>query len=149
MRSTYITKPAEIKREWFIIDAKDQTLGRLSVEIAKILRGKNKVTYMPHVDTGDYVIIINAKNIKVTGKKLNQKFYRHHSGYPGGVKDINLKDMLERRLGPEYILKHAIKGMLPKNNLGHDMLKKLFVYAGPEHKHQAQKPKELVLSSKN
>ena len=146
MRSTYITKPAEIKHEWYIVDATGQTLGRLATEIAKVLRGKNKVIYMPHVDTGDYVIIINAEKIKVTGKKLDQKFYRHHSGYPGGVKDISLKDMLKRR--PEFVLRHAIKGMLPKNNLGHAILKKLYVYAGSEHKHDAQKPKELLIKSK-
>lgn len=141
MRTTFITKPAEVKREWFIVDASDQILGRLSSQIAKILRGKNKPIYMPHVDTGDYVIIINAEKIKVTGKKMSQKFYRHHSGYPGGVKDVKLKDMLVKK--PEYVLFHSIKGMMPKNNLGRAMLKKLYVYAGPEHKHMAQKPTQL------
>ena len=141
MRTTFITKPADIKRDWFIVDATDHTLGRLASEIAKILRGKHKPVFMPHVDAGDNVIVINAEKIKVTGKKLNQKFYRHHSGYPGGVKDTLLKDMLKRK--PEFVLFHAVKGMLPKNNLGRTMLKKLRVYSGPDYKQTAQKPIEL------
>ncbi len=141
MRTTFITKPADVKRDWFIIDATNHTLGRLSSEIAKILRGKHKPIFMPHVDTGDCVIVINAGKIKVTGQKLNQKFYRRHSGYPGGVTDTTLKDMLVKK--PEFAIFHAVKGMLPKNNLGRKMLKKLYVYAGSEHDHVAQKPTEL------
>lgn len=144
MRTTFITKPAEVKHEWFLVDATNHTLGRLSVEVAKILRGKHKPIFMSHVDTGDYVIIINAEKVKVTGQKLAQKSYRRHSGYPGGVTDIKLKDMLKRK--PEFVLKHAIKGMLPKNNLGRAMLKKLYVYAGNEYKQVAQKPKELIIN---
>ncbi len=138
MRTTFITKPAEVKRKWFLVDANGETLGRLSVEIAKILRGKHKTDFMPNVDNGDYVIIINAEKIKVTGKKLEQKIYRKHSGYPGGMKIIKLKDMLKRR--PEFVLRHAIKGMLPKNNLGHAIIKKLYVYTGENYKQVAQKP---------
>ena len=141
MRTTFITKPAEVKRKWFLVDANGKTLGRLSVEIAKILRGKHKVDFMPNVDNGDYVIIINAEKIKVTGKKLEQKIYRRHSGYPGGMKIIKLKDMLKRR--PEFVLRHAIKGMLPKNNLGHAIIKKLYVYSGENYKQVAQKPVKI------
>lgn len=143
MRTTYITKQADLKREWFVVDATNHTLGRLSSEIAKILRGKHKPIYMPHVDTGDYVVIINASKIKVTGKKLLQKIYRRHSGYPGGMKETILKDMLANK--PKFVIEHAIKGMLPKNNLGHDMIKKLFVYANEAHSHSGQQPKELVI----
>ena len=141
MRTTFITKPAEVKRKWFLIDANGKTLGRLSVEIAKILRGKHKADFMPNVDNGDYVIIINAEKIKVTGKKLEQKIYRRHSGYPGGMKIIKLKDMLKRR--PEFVLRHAIKGMLPKNNLGHAIVRKLYVYSGENYKQVAQKPVKI------
>ena len=141
MRTTFITKPAQVKRKWFLIDANGKTLGRLSVEIAKILRGKHKADFMPNVDNGDYVIIINAEKIKVTGKKLEQKIYRRHSGYPGGMKIIKLKDMLKRR--PEFVLRHAIKGMLPKNNLGHAIIKKLYVYSGENYKQVAQKPVKI------
>ena len=141
MRTTFITKPAEVKRKWFLVDANGKTLGRLSVEIATILRGKHKTDFMPNVDNGDYVIIINAEKIKVTGKKLEQKIYRRHSGYPGGMKIIKLKDMLKRR--PEFVLRHAIKGMLPKNNLGHAIIKKLYVYTGETYKQVAQKPVKI------
>lgn len=141
MRTTFITKPAEVKRKWFLVDANGKTLGRLSVEIAKILRGKHKTDFMPNVDNGDYVIIINAEKIKVTGKKLEQKIYRRHSGYPGGMKIIKLKDMLKRR--PEFVLRHAIKGMLPKNNLGHAIVRKLYVYSGENYKQVAQKPVKI------
>lgn len=146
MRTTFITKPSEVKHDWFIIDATNHTLGRLAAEVAKILRGKNKPIYMPSVDTGDYVIIVNADKIKVTGKKMLHKVYRHHSGYQGGVKEINLCDMLKRK--PEFVLAHAIKGMLPKNNLGRAMMKKLYVYAGADYKQVAQKPKELVINER-
>ena len=141
MRTTFITKPAEVKRKWFLVDANGKTLGRLSVEIAKILRGKHKTDFMPNVDNGDYVIIINAEKIKVTGKELEQKIYRRHSGYPGGMKIIKLKDMLKRR--PEFVLRHAIKGMLPKNNLGHAIIRKLYVYSGENYKQVAQKPVKI------
>jgi large subunit ribosomal protein L13 len=145
MRTTFITKPAEVKRKWFLVDANEKTLGRLSVEIAKILRGKHKVDFMPNVDNGDYVIIINAEKIKVTGKKLEQKIYRRHSGYPGGMKIIKLKDMLKRR--PEFVLRHAIKGMLPKNNLGHAIIRKLYIYSGENYKQVAQKPVKIDFDS--
>jgi large subunit ribosomal protein L13 len=147
LRTTYITKPLELKRKWFLIDASDLILGRLASHVAKILRGKNKTCFAPNQDTGDYIIIINADKIRVTGKKLNQKIYTQHSGYTGGVKKIILKDMLVRR--PEFALKHAIKGMLPKNNLGHAMLKKLFIYKDNNHKHEAQKPVILKLNNNN
>ena len=145
MRTTFITKPAEVKRKWFLVDANEKTLGRLSVEIAKILRGKHKADFMPNVDNGDYVIIINAEKIKVTGKKLEQKIYRRHSGYPGGMKIIKLKDMLKRR--PEFVLRHAIKGMLPKNNLGHAIIRKLYIYSGENYKQVAQKPVKIDFDS--
>jgi large subunit ribosomal protein L13 len=141
MRTTYIAKPDLVERKWYVVDASGQTLGRLSSEIAKVLRGKHKPIYTPHVDTGDYVIIINAEKIAVSGKKMEQKQYFRHSGYIGGVKLTPLKVMLDKK--PEYVLYHAVKGMLPKNTLGRTMLKKLNIYAGSEHKHAAQKPEEL------
>jgi len=141
MRTTHITKPQEVERKWFVIDAADLNLGRLSAQVAHILRGKHKPTFSPSVDTGDYVIIVNAEKIQVTGRKLDQKIYVRHSGYIGHRKEVNMRDMQAKN--PEFILTHAIKGMLPKNNLGRQMLTKLHVYAGPEHKHQAQKPQVL------
>lgn len=141
MRTTYIAKPELVERKWYVVDASGQTLGRLSSEVAKILRGKHKPIYTPHVDTGDYVIIVNADKIAVTGKKLEQKTYFRHSDYVGGVKTTTLKEMMAKK--PEQVLYHAVKGMLPKNVLGRQMLKKLNVYAGPEHNHAAQKPEEL------
>ncbi len=141
MRTTFIAKASQIERKWYVVDATDKTLGRLSSEIASILRGKNKPTYTPFLDTGDFVIVINAAKIKVTGKKLEQKLYRKHSGYIGGLKETTLKVMLEKK--PEEVIKHAVKGMLPKNTLGRKMFKKLFVYADDTHKHQAQKPEVL------
>lgn len=143
MRTTPITKPQDVERKWYVIDATDHTLGRLSSEVAKILRGKNKVNYSPSVDTGDYVIIINAEKIKVTGNKLDQKTYFRHSGYNGGTTFTTLKDMLNKK--PEFVLEHAIKGMLPKNNLGHHLITKLHVYAGPEHQQEAQKPELITI----
>ncbi len=143
MRTTYIAKTAEIKRKWFVVDAADLTLGRLASEVASILRGKNKPIYTPFIDTGDNVIIINAEKIKVTGKKLDQKLYRKHSAYVGGFKETTLKEMMDKK--PEEVIRLAIKGMLPKNTLGRNMLKKLFVYAGGEHKHQAQSPEVLEI----
>ena len=141
MRTTYIAKPAEVERKWYVVDAEGQTLGRLASEVAKVLRGKHKAIYTPHVDTGDHVIIINADKIVVTGKKLDQKIYAHHTGYAGGLKERTLRQMLDKK--PEEVLKEAIKGMLPKNTLGRKMFTKLRVYAGPEHEQQAQKPEVL------
>ncbi len=138
MRSTFIAKPAEVKREWYVIDATDHTLGRLSSEIAKILRGKNKPIFTPHVDTGDFVIVINAEKINVTGKKMDQKIYRRHSGWAGGLKETTLRAMMDKK--PEEVIKHAVKGMLPKNTIGRNTLKKLHVYTGSNHEHEAQKP---------
>lgn len=143
MRTTFIAKPNEVERKWYVVDATDHTLGRLASEVASVLRGKNKPIYTPHVDTGDYVIIINADKIKVTGKKLDQKLYRKHSEYTGGFKEVTLRAMMDKK--PEEALKHAIKGMLPKNTLGRNMYKKLFVYAGSEHSHQAQTPEVLEI----
>lgn len=137
---SYIAKPQDVKREWYIIDLDGVTLGRAATEVATILRGKHKPTYTPHVDTGDYVIVINAEKIRLTGKKLDQKMYRWHTGYPGGLREIAYKDMLDKQ--PEKIFKKAVKGMLPKNKLGSKMIGKLKVYAGSEHSHQAQQPKE-------
>ena len=143
MRTTYITKPAEIERKWYVVDAEGLTLGRLSSEVAQILRGKHKPVYAPHVDAGDNVIIINAAKISVTGNKLDQKVYTRHSGYIGGLKSITLRQQLEKK--PEEVIYHAVKGMLPKNNLGRKIFKKLHVYAGPEHEQQAQKPEVLEI----
>ena len=143
MRTTFIAKTAEIERKWYVVDAADHTLGRLASEVASVLKGKTKPTYTPHLDTGDYVIIINADKIKVTGKKLDQKLYRKHSEYTGGFKEVTLRQMLDKK--PEDVLVHAVKGMLPKNTLGKNMLKKLYVYTGTEHGHEAQKPEVLEI----
>ena len=139
--NTYMPNPSQIERKWYVVDAEGQTLGRLSAEVAKVLRGKNKPVFTPHADCGDYVIVVNAEKIKVTGKKLDQKIYYHHSDYVGGMKETTLRDMLRKK--PEYVITHAVKGMLPKGKLGRQMLKKLHVYAGPEHEHAAQKPEAL------
>lgn len=136
-----MASPSAVERKWYVVDADGMTLGRLSSEVAKVLRGKNKPIFTPHEDTGDYVIVVNAEKIKVTGKKLDQKMYYHHSDYVGGLKEMNLKEMLSKH--PERVIEHAVKGMLPKGPLGREMGKKLFVYAGPEHKHAAQKPEAL------
>ncbi len=138
---TLSATPADIDRKWYVVDAEGKTLGRISTEIARILRGKHKPIYTPNLDTGDYVIVVNAEKVKVTGKKLDQKKYYHHSGYVGGLKETSLRRMYETH--PERIIEHAVKGMLPKGPLGRQMYRKLFVYAGPEHKHQAQKPEAL------
>jgi len=135
---TYMAKAAEVDHKWYVIDAADQTLGRLCSEIASILRGKHKPTYTPHVDTGDFVIVINAEKIKLTGNKLNQKMYRSYSGYPGGLKEMDYKTLLQKK--PEKAIEAAVKGMLPHNRLGRKIIKKLKVYRGSEHPHQAQKP---------
>ena len=139
---TFLANPATIERKWYVVDAEGKTLGRLASEIAKVLRGKNKPVFTPHLDMGDYVIVVNAEKVKVTGKKLNQKIYYHHSGYVGGMKETTLKEMLAKK--PERVLELAVKGMLPKGPLGRHMYKKLFVYAGPQHKHEAQKPEVLT-----
>ena len=140
---SYMASPATIERKWYVVDAADQTLGRLSSHVATVLRGKNKPTYKPSMDTGDYVIIVNADKIKVTGKKLDQKIYYRHSDYVGGMKETTLKELLAKK--PEDVIKFAVKGMLPKGPLGRQMIKKLHVYAGPEHNHAAQKPEVLEI----
>ena len=140
---TYVTKPAEIERKWYVVDADGETLGRLASKIAVILRGKHKPIYSPSVDCGDYVIVLNAEKISVTGRRLDQKIYYRHSGYPGGIKSITLREQLERY--PTRPVELAVKGMLPKNKLGRKMLKKLKVYTGSEHPHQAQEPVQLEL----
>ena len=140
--NTFVPGAAAIERKWFVVDAEGKTLGRLATEIARILRGKHKPIFTPYLDTGDYVIVVNAEKVKVTGKKLDQKIYYHHSGYVGGMKETTLKEMLAKK--PERVMEHAVKGMLPKGPLGRQMYKKLFVYAGPDHKHAAQKPEVLA-----
>ena len=138
---TYMANPDKIERKWYVVDADGCTLGRLASGVASVLRGKNKPQFTPHVDTGDYVIIVNADKIKVTGKKLEQKIYYNHSDYVGGMRETTLKEMLAKK--PERVIELAVKGMLPKGPLGRSMYTKLFVYAGPEHKHEAQKPEDL------
>lgn len=140
--NTFIASPATIDRKWYVVDATDMTLGRLAAEVAKVLRGKNKPIFTPHIDTGDYVIVVNAEKIKVTGKKLDQKIYYRHSDYVGGMKEATLREMLAKK--PEKVIELAVKGMLPKGPLGRQMYTKLYVYAGPDHKHAAQKPEVLT-----
>ena len=139
---TFVASPSTIERKWYVVDATGYTLGRLSSEIAKVLRGKNKPIFTPHVDTGDYVIVVNAEKIKVTGKKLDQKVYYRHSEYVGGMKEQTLREKLAKK--PEEVIELAVKGMLPKGPLGRSMIKKLHVYAGPDHKHAAQNPEQLT-----
>ena len=139
---TYMANPDKIERKWYVVDEEGCTLGRLASGVASVLRGKNKPQFTPHVDTGDYVIVVNADKIKVTGKKLEQKIYYNHSDYVGGMKETTLKEMLAKK--PERVIELAVKGMLPKGPLGRSMYTKLFVYAGPEHKHEAQKPEALT-----
>ena len=141
---TFMANPANIERKWFVVDAEGKTLGRLAVEVAKVLRGKNKPTYTPHVDTGDHVIVVNAEKIVLTGKKLEQKTYFRHSGYPGGTTFTTAGKMLATK--PERVVESAVKGMLPKNSLGRQMFRKLNVYAGPNHPHSAQQPEVLELN---
>ncbi len=138
---TYSAKPEDIERKWYIVDAEGQTLGRLASRIATILRGKHKPIYTPHLDCGDYVIVVNAEKIVVTGNRLTEMYYYRHSGYPGGMRKTSLRDMLNKK--PEFVISEAVRRMLPKNNLARKMLRKLHVYAGPEHPHQAQKPERL------
>ncbi|NLD46130.1 MAG: 50S ribosomal protein L13 [Clostridiaceae bacterium] len=141
---TYMAKPQEVKRKWYVVDAEGKPLGRLASEIAKILRGKNKPDFTPHVDTGDHVIVLNAEKVVLTGKKLDQKLYRHHSLYPGGLKEIKYRAFMASK--PEKAVEIAVKGMLPKNSLGRAMFRKLNVYKGTEHPHEAQKPEKLDIN---
>lgn len=143
---SFMASPAAVERKWYVVDANGQTLGRLASEIAKVLRGKNKPIYTPHIDTGDYVIVVNADKVKTTGKKLDQKIYYNHSDYPGGLRETTLKEMMAKK--PEEVIRLAVKGMLPKGPLGRAMLTKLHVYAGPEHAHAAQKPEVLKFESR-
>jgi large subunit ribosomal protein L13 len=140
---TYVTKPAEVERNWYVVDAEGQTLGRLATRVATVLRGKHKPSYSPAVDVGDYVIVVNAEKIQVTGRRMDQKMYYRHSGYVGGLTQITLRQQLERN--PERVIGEAVRGMLPKNALGRKMVKKLKVYAGPDHPHQAQQPEQMEL----
>ncbi len=140
---SYMPSASAIERKWYVVDAEGLTLGRLASEVAKVLRGKNKPVFTPHLDTGDYVIVVNAEKIKVTGNKLNDKVYYRHSDYVGGLKSVTLKEALQKN--PVFVIEHAVKGMLPKGPLGRQMAKKLFVYAGPEHKQQAQCPEALEI----
>lgn len=139
---SFMASPSNIERKWYVVDAEGKTLGRLASEVAKVLRGKNKPTFTPHIDTGDYVIVVNAAKIAVTGKKLDQKIYYHHSDYVGGMKETTLREMMNKK--PEKVIELAVKGMLPKGPLGRQMYTKLHVYAGPEHNHEAQKPEVLT-----
>jgi large subunit ribosomal protein L13 len=138
---TYNAKPGEVERRWYVVDAEGKILGRLATQIAEALRGKGKPQYTPHVDTGDFVVVVNAEKIQVTGNKLDQKMYHRHSGYPGGLRSRSLRDELDRR--PTEVIRHAVKGMLPRNRLGRAQLRKLKIYAGPDHPHVAQAPTEL------
>lgn len=140
---TFSAKPAEVKRDWYVIDAKGKTLGRMATEIARRLRGKHKPEYTPHVDTGDYIVVVNAEKVHVTGKKATDKIYYRHSGFPGGIKSLTFEKLIEK--APERVIQLAVKGMLPKNPLGRAMLRKLKVYAGPDHAHSAQQPQTLDL----
>lgn len=141
--STFSAKPAEVERNWYLVDANGRTLGRLATEIASRLRGKHKPEFTPHVDTGDYIVVVNAAKIRVTGNKLNDKMYHHHTGYIGNLKSISLKDQLAK--APEQVITMAVKGMLPKNKLGAAMIKKLKVFGGPDHEHSAQQPQPLEI----
>ncbi|MEC9488703.1 MAG: 50S ribosomal protein L13 [Halanaerobium sp.] len=140
---TYMAKPGEVDRDWYVVDARDQVLGRLASKIAHVLRGKHKPTYTPHMDAGDFVIVVNADKVKLTGNKLKNKMYRWHTGYPGGLKEMSYEKLMAKK--PEEAIISAVQGMLPHNKLGRKLIKKLKVYRGPEHPHQAQQPKELEL----
>jgi large subunit ribosomal protein L13 len=142
---TYVAKPTDRQRDWYVVDAEGKTLGRLATQIADVLRGKRKPEYTPHIDTGDFVIVVNAEKIEVTGRKRERKLYYRHSGYPGGLRSRTLDEMLERR--PEEVLRKAVKGMLPRNRLGRAQLRKLKIYAGPDHPHAAQQPKPLEIET--
>ena len=145
MNATHIVKASEIKRAWYLVDAEGLALGRVASEVARILKGKHKPTYSTNMDCGDYVIVVNASKIKLTGAKMTQKIYRHHTSYLGGLKEVKAKDMIARK--PEQVIELAVKGMLPKNALGREMIKKLKVYAGSEHDHAAQKPEKLEIKA--
>ena len=147
MQKTWNAKPGEVARDWYLVDADGQTLGRLATQIADTLRGKRKAQYTPHVDTGDFVVVVNAEKIAVTGQKLDQKMYRRHSGYPGGLRSRTLRQQLERR--PEEVLRKAVKGMLPRNRLARAQMTKLKIYAGPDHPHEAQAPRPLPLEERS
>ena len=138
---TFSAKPKDVRREWFVIDATDKVLGRLATEVARRLRGKHKPEYTPHIDTGDHIVVVNADKIRVTGAKMEEKIYHRHTGYPGGIRSVVLKDLLAKQ--PERVVETAVRGMLPKNPLGRAMFRKLHVYAGANHKHEAQQPKPL------
>ncbi len=141
---TYMANPQTVDRKWYVVDAKGETLGRLASRVAMVLTGKSKPTYTPHVDTGDFVIVINCKDIVLTGNKLEDKYYHHHTGYVGGLKEVQYKTLMAKK--PEFVVYEAVKGMMPKNSLGRKMIKKLKVYAGSEHGHEAQKPEVLTLT---
>ncbi len=143
MRTTYMAKAGEVSRKWYVIDAQGKPLGRVATQVAMILRGKHKATYTPNVDCGDYVIVINAKDVVLTGNKLTQKKYYHHSGYPGGLKEVSYGDLMAKK--PAFVMERAVKGMLPHNRLGRQMFRKLFVYADDVHPHQAQQPIEYTV----
>ena len=147
MQKTWNAKPGEVARDWYLVDADGQTLGRLATQIADTLRGKRKAQYTPHVDTGDFVVVVNAEKIAVTGQKLDQKMYHRHSGYPGGLRSRTLRQQLERR--PEEVLRKAVKGMLPRNRLARAQMTKLKIYAGPDHPHEAQAPRPLPLEERS
>ena len=147
MQKTWNAKPGEVARDWYLVDADGQTLGRLATQIADTLRGKRKAQYTPHVDTGDFVVVVNAEKIAVTGQKLDQKMYHRHSGYPGGLRSRTLRQQLERR--PEEVLRKAVKGMLPRNRLARAQMTKLKIYAGPDHPHEAQGPRPLPLEERS
>jgi large subunit ribosomal protein L13 len=138
---TFSAKPETVTRDWFVVDATDKTLGRLASEIARRLRGKHKAEYTPHVDTGDYIVVVNAEKVRVTGRKAKDKMYHHHTGFPGGIKSVNFETLIDT--APERVIQHAVKGMLPKNSLGRAMFRKLRVFAGAEHPHTAQQPQTL------
>jgi large subunit ribosomal protein L13 len=146
MQKTWHAKPGDVTREWYVVDAEGQTLGRLATRIADTLRGKNKPQYTQHIDTGDFVVVVNAEKIAVTGKKLDEKMYRRHSGYPGGLRERPLREELKRR--PTEVLRKAVKGMMPRNRIARAQLTKLKIYAGPEHPHEAQAPKPLPLEER-
>ena len=141
---SFMASPSTVERKWYVVDAEGKTLGRLASEVANVLRGKNKPTYTPHIDTGDYVIVVNAEKIQVTGKKLDQKIYYHHSGYVGGLKQTKYRKLMAEK--PEFAVKHAVLGMLPKGPLGRRLIDNLYVYDGTEHKHEAQQPKAIDIN---
>lgn len=143
MKTTISAKPESVERDWYVVDATDKTLGRLATEVARRLRGKHKPIYTPHVDTGDYIVVINAEKVKVTGRKKTDKVYYHHTGFPGGIRGITFEKLIIKK--PQQVIELAVKGMLPRNSLGRTMMRKLKIYAGSEHPHAAQQPKELAL----